>query len=280
MPVAGMVQYDCNVSMRENPYGGSTTIIVELPDGMERYPKELENHLFKGVLRRLKVEAHEMRSSRGYPSVLTYLLSITTDRGYHLGSLKMSAPHSTGWRSDTVVNLAENYFPTEIEGYIEQALRHHLVIRLNQRMPPLPRTEPDEEGQRGDLFSGSLFPDEREFEELKTQIRESVLRRSDSVTYATYQRAQHEEMMLRRRQDELVMRQIMGAAVPMPIPEGLRFPGGTDEGRDVAAPPFPGGVYQPKDVAKRADESSRLDVASRGGTQARDVAEMGTELDL
>lgn len=279
MPVAGMVQYDCNVSMKEQAFGPSTTIIVELPDGMEKYPSALEDALFKGVLKRLKVVAYEVRESVPRSPLTTYHIQISTDRGFNFGNLKMTAPHSTGWWDGNQVNLAENYFPSEIEGYIEQTLRRHLSLRLNQRMPPLPRSEPDEKGQRPDLLSTPLFPDEREFEELKTKIKDSVLRRSDSFIFAEARRRQHEDVMFRRRQEELIRRNLMGMEMRPVAPEDLPFPG-TEDGRDVAALPFPGSAYAPKDVSRRSSDSSRVDTASRGGTQGQDVAEMGVELDL
>jgi len=160
MPVDGMVQYDCNVSLRENSFGPSATVIVELPDGMEKHPKALEDHLFKRVLQRLKVVVCERSVSQEYSMQYPFQLQIGTDRGYHLGSLKMTAPHAPGWgwRDGIQVNLMENYFPTPFERYIEQALYHHLVIRVNQRTPPLPRTVRDDEPIVMQTFSGSPVP--------------------------------------------------------------------------------------------------------------------------
>lgn len=166
MPVMNteIVKYDCNVSIQETPPPftftyRSTTIIVELPDGMEeKGPDALEWALFKGVLRRLEVVATEMPTSQSQWDPLShYLIHISTDRGYFLGKISLTTPFSTGWHNRKI-NLSGQCTAHEIEWYIERGLHHHLAIGINQRMPPLPRPAAGPSGKGKDLVYSMPWP--------------------------------------------------------------------------------------------------------------------------
>lgn len=244
MPVPGMVKYDCTVSLRTKVFTNSTTIIVELPDNMERYPIALEDALFKGVVKRLKMVVFELISPNGPQS--HYRIQVYTDRGFNLGTLTMVAPHSTGWWDGEEVSLVENYFPTEIEGYIASALRSGLNIRINQRTPPLPRSLPDETGQRPPVFSGDLFDDPEWIGEAKRQIEGRV---KDAVFRTAPSRGLGNDV-----------------TVPSLLSYAFVSEDVTTSGRDTSA----------LDTGRRVG----IDMDSGADNREQDVAELGVELNL
>lgn len=246
VPANEIVKYDCNVSMKSQSFGLSATVIVALPDGMDQSPTALEWGLFRGVLKRLKVVATEMPTSSP-DSLRRYQIQVSTERGYHLGNLSMTAPFSTGWHKSEV-NLGTRYMTQEIEGYIEAFLHDHLAIRVNQRTPPLSRVGVDPSGKSEDLvYSWPQNPDS------ETALMTLPLLPGMRVyrdTWVTEERSQNLARL--QREDELLRRMVVEPALP---------------------------ALPARDVAKR-EQADRIDVASRGGSAARDVAEMGRELDL
>jgi hypothetical protein len=277
MPVMNteIVKYDCNVSMANDPFGPSATMIVELMDGYEEAPDLLQAHLVGAVIKRLKVVAHTSPRTSPYNNVTgraEYVVDISTDRGYHLGRLKVSMPFDTGW-NDTSVNMGESYLQSEAEGHIERMLRKHLTVRINQRTPPLPRKAADARGFGQDMvFPAPAVASIDDIEEAKLKIQQSIF-----------------QQMMARREQELVQRSLhydpftrpvpprweharLKPAVPAPYPFD-RLGKDTTRNIDVA-------THEDRDVARRSDDSSRVDTAFRGGRPTQDVAEMGVELDL
>jgi hypothetical protein len=266
MPVMNteMVKYDCNVSLTTEPFGPSATVIVELMDGYEEALDLLQAHLVGAVIKRLKIVAHT--SPHGLSE---YALDISTDRGYHLGRLKVSMPFNTGWDA-TLIDMNNHYYQMEAQGYIEIALRKHLNVRINQRTPPLPRKAANAQGVREDLVFSTLMDSREHFEERKRYVQQAISRRM---------LAQREQELLQKHfYSDTVFRS--GAVVTphdlygVPAP-AQPYPGGTDTTKalDVS-------TRMSRDVARRSDDSSRVDTATRGGTEGRDVAETGVELDL
>lgn len=278
MPVMNtqIVKYDLNVSLAQE-FGPSATMIVELMDGFEEAPDLLQAHLVGAVIKRLKVVA-TASPRNNLTGREEYILDVSTDRGYHLGRVKFAMPFVTGWNG-TEVKMSETYLQSEAEGHIEVALRQQLKVRINQRTPPLPRTLPNTKGQRDDIVIGDLFGRVDDFEQQKVSIQQSI-----------------SEMMVRRRQEELLQRQMMDYAATERWAASVGQGGLYEQFFKAALPGIPGVVdpstlvnptkgidvssHRSRDVAKRSDESSRVDTATRGGSSAQDVAEMGEELNL
>lgn len=160
MSVRNSVQYDCNVKLKNDTYGPSTTIVMDLPDGLEDHPDTLEQKLFEGVLKRLKIVVSRMPVARTNLNPLCACrVDISTDRGYRLGQLSITVPFSIGW-DRTEVDLNAYPHASEVEGYLAQWLKTNLAIRVNQRTPPLPRgTSSYQEMVR--LFHPGMFPQDQ-----------------------------------------------------------------------------------------------------------------------
>lgn len=267
MPVMNtqVVQYDCNVSLTTEQFGPSVTVVVELMDGFEEDPELFQAHLVGAIIKRLKIVAHTSPQNR-ITGREEYTLDISTDLGYHLGRIKFAMPFATGWNG-TQVGMSGAYLRSEAEGHVESALRRHLNVRINQRTPPLPRKPANAKGISEDI----IIP----------------IPAWDHPSQAYVQRAIAHRMMAQREQELLQKKRYLENfvfpasakphphdlfGVPAPKPP---FPGVTDPAKapDVA-------TRMSRDVAKRSDDSSRVDTATRGGKEGQDVADMGEELDL
>lgn len=270
MPVHGMVEYDCNISLRTQPIT-STTMIVSLPDGMEKHPEALQNALLTGALKRLKVVVTEQVGARApnwYDSSHRYSVDVHTDRGFRLGTLIMNVPVSTGWNGH-VLNLAENYFPTEVEGYVGKALKDQIVIRVNQRTPPLPRVGLDPAGKREDMVwkvpIGHPVRPEQDRRDLDRLVYDSLMR-SGGTRYWMEQAEVRHRSEEQRIKNELKLRLADMAADTASVAEEMLT--------ESRLPKEPG-----QDVGRRT-QVDRTDVARRGGSYSYDVASEGTVLDL
>jgi hypothetical protein len=270
MPVMNteMVKYDCNVSLTTEQFGPSATMIVELMDGYEEAPDLLQAHLVGAVIKRLKVVAHASPRNT-ITGREEYVLDISTERGYHLGRVKFAMPFATGWNG-TSIDMNDRYLQSEAQGHIEIALRQHLNVRINQRTPPLPRKPANAKGISEDMVFSTLMDSREHFEETKRYVQRTI-----------------SERMMAQREQELLQKQLYFGTV---FPSGAMISPHDLFGVPAPAQPYPGGTDTAKaadvstrmsrDVARRSDDSSRVDTATRGGTEGRDVAEMGVELDL
>lgn len=276
MPVkeAVTVTYDCNVSLEGDGSGRfatpTATVLVEMPDGMEA-TGNFEERLKRAIIKKLKIVAFSDSVRNTVTPFESYVLEVNSPHGYCLGRTRVSLPFVTAW-DGTPVSM-QNYMPMEAEGWVEKVLQKQLVVRINQRTPPLPRTEPDEKGQRPDVvysFDSASH----------TVVKEEWEYVTDLV------RAERERQERLRREKLLADRMIMD---PLRTQPGYAPPEYDVHARlsEFAAllgepPAIPDSLRGdgPQDVAKRASVTARQDVATRYSSYGRDVAEMGEELDL
>jgi hypothetical protein len=214
-----LVEYDCNVSLK-SAATNSATIVVHLPDGLEKLDADiLEDNLFRAVLKRLKVVSSPQQLEN-FSSKL-YTITVTTEWGFHLGRLALSVPIVETYRFS--VDLGD------LQQYVKDLLREHLVIRINQRTPPLPRS-----GPRGDLTVSMPM-------ELTSTLMEDLFAVRPPLTLS------HQQEETRRRQEamwttEQIMKRFGSLEGPDPeVLQELKKPRPQDvgtrhsaKGRDVA----------------------------------------------